>query len=127
MEKRVMRKKYYRRLTACEHGLYLIVILFFAIGKADSLCTSVPFNITFTIFLCILFITMIGLARYNSTILGNTRSVFILSLLVIAAVHTTLPYNQPGIYQLSPLFPFYYAVKLMYHLIAVSALNSPFD
>ena len=87
-----MKKKPSRFLSGVEYSIYLLAILFFATGLVDGLYTSPAIIIILLgIFLGITFATVIGLAKINNVVLIHGRSVFILSLMVIALVHVTTP------------------------------------
>ncbi len=110
-----MQKKPNRILPVLEHAIYVLIILFFSAGAADGYYNSSELiTLLFGIFLAIVFITVIGLAKVNRSVLTSGRTVCILLLLVIAAVHVTSPGFVRGAQSLSPLFLFYYVAVITF-------------
>ncbi len=118
-----MKKKPSRFLSGMEYSIYLLIILFFATGRADGFYTSPALiSIFFGIFLGVVFVTVIGLAKISNALLTHDRSVFILLLMVVALVHVTTPQSSKGVYALSPLFAFYYVAIITFASCGSSTL-----
>ncbi len=110
-----MKNQNNRLITSFEYILYIIFILFFSLGYADGFFPSLlSVTVGLSILLCAIFIILIVLERFSTSILINARAALLLTLLVVAAIHLTLPQTGSVGYEPSQLYPFYYVLIIVY-------------
>lgn len=107
-------------LFTAELIIYVSGIVFFSSGLVDGFVEALPIN-TFGIgvSLFILFIVILFFSQNNGTLLYSSRSAFLFSLLVIAAVHGTATHT---LYPYSPLYLFYYILVIIYGTLGTATL-----
>lgn len=98
-----------------EYLLYMGITIYLASGRLDGILTSLPFvKLLGPILLSAIFIAVISFAHKMSYILTHTRTLFVLSLIVITGVHFTTPAGIITSYPDSPLYPFYYVLIITF-------------